>query len=61
MANEFPQLAFTQWLATAASRIARAIRHDDDQEYFLSRAVDLGDLERRQRTIQRGRALHTFW
>jgi len=32
MAHEFPQLAFTQWLSMAVSRLARALRHDDTQK-----------------------------
>ena len=61
MAHEFPQLAFTQWLSTALSRIVRAIEHDPNQQNYLSRAVDFADLERRQRSMRRDHALHTFW
>jgi len=62
MAHEFPQLAFTRWLENAVTRITQAVLHDADQEHFLSRAVDVCDLERRQRAMRsREHALHTFW
>ena len=61
MASEFPQLAFHQWLARALDRIVQGVRNDDAHDAFLARSVDLADLERRQRTLQRGLPIHTYW
>lgn len=61
MASEFPQLAFQQWLARAARRVVLAIERDDAHEAFFSRAVDLADLERRQRVVERGEPIHAYW
>ena len=61
MNTESPQLAFTEWLANAIDGLCQAIRRDDAQEAFFSRATDLADLERRQRAVQGGRPMNLYW
>jgi len=60
MPSEFPQLAFTQWLSNAISRLGRVILPElaGGEEAFLSDAVDFADLKRRQQWLRRGQPLH---
>ena len=60
MANEFPQLAFYEWLAGGIFKLLAPLCRDDNPERFLARAVDHADLEWRLRAQRLGAPQRAF-
>jgi phage portal protein BeeE len=52
MEADFPQLAFNQWLTRRLQTLISALTPESAEEAYLGRAVDLADLERRQRALR---------
>ena len=56
MNTQNPQEAFFSWLGQALARALDALRAPDRDLEYLAGAVDHADLERRLRSLQRGRS-----